>query len=139
MSGLAREGSFWSRIAAISQRCRDWLADGSAAELRCCEEEAVERMARDAGVSSGELRQLARFRPGSADLLFRRMAALDLDRNEVLRTEPQALHDLQRVCTLCGHHRRCARDLARDMADSGWKDYCPNAGTLSALERSPQA
>jgi len=139
MSGLSGEGSVWSRIAAVSQRCRDWLAAHSDAELRCFEAEDIQRMARDAGVSAGELRELARYRPDSADLLLRRMAALHLDRNEVLRTEPQTLHDLQRVCTLCRDHGRCARDLAHDSADPRWKDYCPNAATLAALEAEQRA
>src|SRR5262249_2242005 len=67
----------------------------------------------------------------------RRMAALDLDRNEVSRTEPRTFQDLQRVCTMCNHHRRCSRDLARDSADPAWEDYCPNAATLMALNALP--
>jgi hypothetical protein len=30
------------------------------------------------------------------------MAALDLDQNEVARTERATFQDLQRVCTVCG-------------------------------------
>jgi hypothetical protein len=94
-------------------------------------------MARDIGMSPAELRRAAALGPGSADLLLRRMAALDLDRNEVSRTEPRAFQDLQRVCTLCNSKRQCKRDMARDSDDPVWQDYCPNAATLMALNALP--
>jgi hypothetical protein len=73
----------------------------------------------------------------SADLLSRRMDALDLDESEVARVERATFQDLQRVCSMCDCKKRCARDLARDAADSVWKDYCPNARTLTALDALP--
>ena len=33
--------------------------------------------------------------------------------------------------------RKRARDLARDPADPVWKDYCPNAQTLTAFDTLP--
>ena len=127
-----------SLIEAVSRWWRQWARRGSARfELKCCGEEEVERMAKDIGLSSSELRRLASLGPDSADLLLRRMAALDLDRNEVSRTEPRTFQDLQRVCTMCNHHRRCRGDLARDADDPAWHDYCPNASTLRALNALP--
>ena len=127
----------WSPTKAISQWLRDWTRRGSALELKCCGEDEVERMAKDIGVSASELRRLATLGPDSADLLLRRMAALDLDRKEVSQTEPRTFQDLQRVCTMCNRHRRCKGDLARDSADPAWQDYCPNATTLMALNALP--
>ena len=128
----------WSPTKAVSQWWRDWTRRNSALmELKCCGEDEVERLAKDVGVSASELRRLASLGPDSADLLLRRMAALDLDRNEVSRTEPRTFQDLQRVCTMCNSHRRCSRDLARDSADPAWQDYCPNAATLMALNALP--
>ena len=128
----------WSLTKAVSQWWRGWTTRGSARlELKCCGEDEVEHMAKDIGMSASELRRLATLGPDSADLLPRRMTALDLDRNEVSRTEPRAFQDLQRVCTMCDHHRRCRRDLARDCADPAWQDYCPNAATLMALNALP--
>jgi len=127
-----------SLTKAVSQWWREWIRRGSARfELKCCGEEEVERMAKDIGVSPSELRRLANLGPDSADLLLRRMAALDLDRNEVSRTESRTFQDLQRVCTMCNHHRRCRGDLARDTDDPAWHDYCPNASTLMALNALP--
>ncbi len=124
-----------SPIQAVLQWCRDWMTGNS--QLKCCGEETVERMARDVGVSASELRRLASLGPDSADLLLRRMKALDLDPNEVSRATPEAFRDLQRTCSMCESHRRCARDLARDSAVPVWKDYCPNAATLVALNALP--
>jgi hypothetical protein len=128
----------WSLTKAVSQWWRDWTRRSSAlSQLKCCGQDEVERLARDIGVSASELRSLASLGPDSADLLLRRMAALDLDRNEVSQTEPRTFQDLQRVCTMCNHHRRCRRDLTRDSADPAWQDYCPNAATLMALNALP--
>ena len=124
-----------SPLAAIWQWCRGLAS--SASSFATCDEEAIERMAHDIGISGSELRKLAGFGPASADLLFQRMAALDLDQNEVAKTDRATFQDLQRVCTMCDCHRRCARDLARDPLDPVWKDYCPNASTLTALNALP--
>jgi len=126
-----------SPLEAIWQWCRDWTRWNSQWELDICGEEGLERMAHDAGISADELRKLARHGPESADLLLRRMAVLDLDQNEVARAERATFQDLQRVCTMCECHRRCARDLMRDSANPAWKDYCPNAQTLTALSALP--
>ena len=131
------EGKSWSPTKAVLQWWRDWIRKGPALELKCCGEDEVERMAKDIGLSASELRRLANLGPDSADLLLRRMAALDLDRNEVSRTEPRTFQDLQRVCTMCDSKRWCKRDLTRDSADPAWQDYCPNATTLMALNALP--
>jgi hypothetical protein len=126
----------------MTDRIRQWWlnwrgAGSSAAELECCGEHEVERVARDVGMSVSELRQIAGCGPEAADLLVRRMAVLDLDRNEVAATEPRMLQDLQRVCTMCESHRQCARDLTHDPADQAWEDYCPNVATLKLLDALP--
>jgi hypothetical protein len=126
-----------STLEAIWQWCGGLV--GSALSFGTCDEEAVERMAHDIGISGSELRKLAGLGPDSADLLLQRMAALDLDQNEVARSERATFQDLQRVCTMCDCHRRCARDLARDPGAPAWKDYCPNAQTLVALSAQPWA
>jgi hypothetical protein len=109
----------------------------SQSSLVNCGEEGLGRMAHDVGVSSSELRKLASHAPQSADLLLERMAALDLDPNEVARTERATFQDLQRVCTMCESHGRCMRGLMRDPGNPAWKDYCPNAQTLTALSALP--
>jgi len=124
---------------AVARWWRDWMGKSSArSELRCCREDDLKRIAQDVGVSVAELHKLASRGPHAADLLLRRMAELDLDRNEVAGTEPRTFQDMQRVCTLCEAHRRCARGFAKHTTDD-WQSYCPNAATLRALNAQPWA
>jgi hypothetical protein len=124
-----------SAIGALWQRWRDWRQMQS--EFAVCGEEGVERMAHDSGLSVNELQELATHGPQSADLLLKRMKELDLDPNEVAQVEPQVFRDLQRVCTLCGAHKRCAAALEQDPDNPAWKGYCPNVQTLTSLDALP--
>jgi hypothetical protein len=94
-------------------------------------------VAQDAGLSVSDLRRLVAG-PADAAELKRRMAALGLDPASVSRREPAVARDLQRTCCLCTSKRRCRHDLTANPADSGWKKYCPNATTLSALPTQSQ-
>jgi hypothetical protein len=95
---------------------QNWIqANSSLAELACCGEYEAQRMAHDLGLPVSELRMLAEHGPEAADLLARRIAALDLDRDEIATAVPRTLQDLQRVCTMCESHRQCARDLGRGL------------------------
>ena len=130
-------------VGRVTVAIADWwrkraLARKRAAELDACGREESERIAHDLGMSAAELRALASRGPDAADLLLQRMAALRLDPKEFARTNGPLLRDLQRLCSLCDSHRRCAKDLARDPRDAVWEQYCPNAGTLGALQALEQ-
>ena len=125
----------WSPIEALSRWWRDWTEGGAASELRCCAEDEIARMAQDAGVSVAEFRKLTRLGPEGADLLLRRMEALELDPKEVSQTERRTLQDLQRVCAMCESHRRCARDLAHDSGKSGLGRLLPECRNAQVTER----
>jgi hypothetical protein len=123
-----------SPFKVISDWWLNWTGfDPAFSDLSCCAQDEVDRIARDVGVSAAELRTLARLGPDAADPLLRRMAALGLDQNEVFQTEPRTFQDLQRICSMCDSHKRCAHDIAQNSADPVWEDYCPNAATLKAL------
>ena len=139
MSALSFGQRIWSPIESIFQAYRERSGFERLRELECRGDREFEHIAQDIGVTPGELLRLAKARADAADLLLSRLAELDLDRDEVLHTLPGTLQDLQRVCSLCSSRRTCARDLARHKADPGWKDYCPNAGTLIALDAMPWA
>ena len=126
----------WSPIAALIRWCQHWSGWNSA-ELRNWDSETVASLAREAGVSADEFRQLARKDQHAADPLLARMAAMDLDPKEVGKVEPLAMRDMQRVCSMCESHGRCLRDLKQDADDPVWKQYCPNADTLTALDKQP--
>jgi hypothetical protein len=128
-----------SPFEAIWRVLSDWVRGPSASEVSCCGEVEIERIARDVRMTPAELRAVAKRGPKAANLLLRRMAALDLDPAEVSQVGPQTFRDLQRVCSLCESKRRCVRDLAHDPTMPQWQDYCPNAQTLMALDVLPWA
>jgi hypothetical protein len=71
-----------------------------------------------------------------ASLLFRRMAALQVDRDELARDDPLLFRELQGLCTLCRDKERCVLDLAQEgdkPENREWREYCTNAATLNAL------
>lgn len=123
-----------SSVQAIAQWWQDWTNPRSNfSDLSCCVSGEVERLARESGVSTAELKSLARLGPDAADLLPRRLAALGLNSDVVMRAEPRTVQDLQRVCSLCECKKQCARDLAQGSTDPAWERYCPNVETLKAL------
>jgi hypothetical protein len=71
-----------------------------------------------------------------ASLLFRRMAALQIDRDELASDDPLLFRELQALCTLCRSKERCVLDLAQEGDEAWnreWREYCLNATTLNAL------
>jgi hypothetical protein len=137
MFALAQGRQGQSPLKSMLAWCRACFKGGSESDFGCCSEAEIERIARDVCMSVSELRALAKKGPEAADLLLRRMAALDLDPKEVAWLEPAAFRDMQRVCTMCKSHRRCAWDFARRAPVSTWERYCPNTSTLEALDGMP--
>src|SRR5262249_5607104 len=69
-------------------------------------------------------------------LLFRCMARFNIDARELAQSDPLLFRELQGLCTLCRSREQCAGDLAREFDDVGlekWREYCPNAATLTML------
>ena len=123
-----------SYFLAISQWWRNRIGNRvGRAELECCDRRDLQRLAQEVGVNSQELRVLAGKWPESADLLVRRMAALQLDAGEIARSQPSVSNDLKKLCALCMSKGRCERDLFRDSHNPVWQEYCPNTTTLTAL------
>ena len=103
-------------------------------ELRDLAPEEIERVALDVGLTPAELLRVAARPDGTLELLDRRLAALQLDADEIRKLSPLLLRDLQRTCALCSERQRCADDMAEaGPLAPGWESYCPNAGTLRTL------
>jgi hypothetical protein len=118
----------------IRRRYRDWRAARRAAfELQCVGAAEVERVAQELGLSSSALQSLVTH-PDERELLAKRLTGLHLKPSALPR---ETFRDMQRVCSMCGCKYRCGRDLALKPLDSDWqkwREYCPNATTLTALE-----
>jgi hypothetical protein len=82
---------------------------------------------------------LGMIKGGHADLLRRRMLALELDPYELALSDPALLRHLHRCCALCESREDCASDLACASTDQAWqgpgdwRDYCENALALEML------
>jgi hypothetical protein len=71
-----------------------------------------------------------------ASLLFRRMATLQVDRDELASDDPLLFRELQGLCALCRDKERCVLESAQQhegAENQSRRDYCPNATTLEAL------
>jgi hypothetical protein len=128
-------GNPWTTVSTgVSAWWRYWRAARErVGELEGCGSELA-RIARDVGLAPSELRTIAAKRPDAADQLKLRLEALHLDGAALRRDEPLVMRDLERVCTQCGSKRRCVRDWVRHPDDQAWREYCPNAMTLDALD-----
>lgn len=119
-------------------RMLDWWSEtrerwARIAELQELPSNELARVAADFGVSSAELLEVSRHPEGTQGLLERRLAALELDPEEIRRISPMLLRDLQRTCAMCSEKQRCKDDMAVSPVLPGWESYCPNAGTLRTL------
>jgi hypothetical protein len=123
----------WSIFKAWKDRK---VACSSFADSDVCSQYELKRRADYLGIPVAQLRWVSSYRPDPISLLERRMEALSLNPDEVTHIEPLTVRGLQHRCVRCKKREQCALDLADEFADPGWqswRDYCPNAATLSML------
>lgn len=126
--------SWFGRVArAIKDTFSGWRQrEQTMAELARLPPGELERTARECGLSECDLRHVAAQRPGGPDLLYRRLDALGIERQEIAAI-PALRRDLERCCAMCDSKGDCRRDLDADPHGADWAQYCPNEPTLSAL------
>jgi hypothetical protein len=71
---------------------------------------------------------------GDAELLTRRMSALNIDSDTFARLEPALFGNLQTLCRECERPGQCRHDVCHDPAGPAWEDYCSNAVVLIAVK-----
>ena len=118
-------------IANWVKRYRE--AIGLRNELSNCTPEQVALIARDMGLSPGELLFVAAKGPHATDELPKLLRALGVDPQKLASEDPATMRDLQRICVTCSHKGQCQHDLATSTAARHYRDYCPNAISLDAL------
>ena len=122
---------------SIFRAWKDWKVTClSFADSDVCSEYELKRRADYLGIPVAQLRWVSCYSPDPISLLERRMEALSLNPDEVTHTEPLTVRELQKRCARCEKRGQCALDLADKFADPRgqyWRDYCPNAATLSML------
>jgi hypothetical protein len=91
------------------------------------------RIADELGVSAAELDTFVRRGAHAADEMPQLLLALGIDEAALARAEPRMVTDLQRICALCGHKRRCHRELAAGTAADHYPEFCDNAAMIDSL------
>jgi uncharacterized protein YjiS (DUF1127 family) len=104
-------------------------------EMRQLSPTEFERVAHDLQISPSDLNELVNQGPHAADELPKMLAALGIKADDLARIEPVILHDMERVCALCGHKRECDHDLAAGTAAEHYQEYCLNAPTIADLRK----
>jgi hypothetical protein len=101
-----------------------------------CSEHELKGRAHYLGIPVAQLRWVSSYSPDPISLLERRMEALSLSPDEVTHIEPLTVRRLRHRCVKCEKRRQCALDLANESVNprwQSWRDYCPNAATLTML------
>ena len=121
---------------SIFKAWKDWRAACLGSDSDICSEHELKRRAHYLGIPVAQLRWVSSYCPDPISLLERRMEALSLNPDGVLQIEPLTVRELQHRCVKCAKLGQCALDLADQFADpvwQSWRDYCPNAATLTML------
>lgn len=130
-------------VSLVMDAIADWVNKyralaGVRHELGQCSPEDVRQIAKDLGVSVGELSTMSAKNPHAADLLVKMLTALSVDPEALAKSDLATMRDLQRLCTSCGQKGRCAHELAEGTAPEHFHSFCPNAFTLDALLKSKE-
>jgi hypothetical protein len=104
-------------------------------EMRDMDAANFGQIASDLRMSSADLEALVRQGPHAADELPKMLAALGIDQDDLARTEPLVLRDMERVCSMCINKRQCDRDLAAGTSAAHYEEYCANAPTIDGLSQ----
>jgi transcriptional regulator with XRE-family HTH domain len=102
-------------------------------ELRQMDNSEFERVASDLRISPTDLSELVRHGSRAADELPKLLKALGIDEADLARAQPFLLRDMERVCALCLHKKRCDDDLMAGTSAERYQEYCLNAPTIETL------
>lgn len=114
----------------------DWLKHRrELSEIRRMNRTDFDLIAQDLRVLPEELDRLVEAGPHSADEMPKMLEALGIDMENLERTQPLLVRDMQRVCSLCRDKAHCHGDLNAGTAPEHYKEYCPNAPAIDVLDK----
>lgn len=130
-------GSIFASVARWAESCRERF--DPARQFEACDAEEVAAIARELMVSPGELMTMTRKGAGAAREVHGLLRALGIDPNRLVDRDAATMRDLQRLCLGCSRKRQCRADLTKGTGAKNYRDYCPNAYTLTLLARQTAA
>lgn len=113
----------------------DWLKHRRELnEMRRLDRTEFDLIASDLRISPGDLDQLVQVGSHGADELPQMLKGLGISEDDLKRSQPMLVRDMQRVCALCRDKAHCDRELAAGTAAAHYRGYCPNAPSIDALK-----
>lgn len=113
----------------------DWIKHRrELSEVRQMNRTDFDLIARDLRVSPDELDRLVAAGAHSADEMPEMLKALGIEVADLARVDPLMVRDMQRVCSLCRDKAHCHGELAGGTAAQHYREFCPNAPTIDALD-----
>lgn len=104
-------------------------------ELSNLTEEELTELAADCGVTPRQLLDVAEAGPHASDEMNQLMHVLGIDPEHVRLTDRAGFTDMQILCAACEAKKQCRHSLAAGTAPLEYDAFCPNAETLSELEK----
>ncbi|HET9717932.1 MAG TPA: hypothetical protein VFP60_17275 [Pseudolabrys sp.] len=93
----------------------------------------VAAIAKDIGISSLELHELAHKGAKAGALLKELLVALGVDPEALAKMDRRIARDMQWLCIHCENSRRCRHELSAGTAAGNFRAYCPNAITIEEV------
>ena len=125
---VSRNSGFFHSIGEAWTRY--WRRRAAVAELQALGTTELERMVQDAGLTFGDVLELAKQSGDAASLLYRRLEQAGIDFRAI---DSAVLRDMQRCCSFCDSKPQCAHELEDKPKAASWPQYCPNRLTIEAL------
>jgi hypothetical protein len=101
-------------------------------ELEGVDADQVAAIAKDLGITTGQLRELANKGDETASLR-NLLIALGVDPKELEKIDPRIARDMQWLCINCSRKSECNFDLSIGIAATTFRDICPNALALEEI------
>ena len=116
----------------------DWVTRyrcslNSSSELEAIDPDQVAAMAKDIGITAGQLRELASKRGDAAAALRSLLVALDVNPKEFDKIDPRIARDMQWLCINCSNKAQCSFDLSIGIAAATFRNFCLNAIALDEI------
>ena len=101
-------------------------------ELEGIDADQVAAIAKDLGITTSQLRELASKGDKAASLL-NLLIALGVDPKEFDKIDPRIARDMQWLCINCSSKSKCNFDLSIGIAATTFREICPNALALEEI------
>ena len=124
-----------SLVSDLIAGFREWLIQrrNSSAMVRL-DRASFDAIARELRVTPGDLDELVSKGPHAADELPRLLKALGISDADLAGVQPSLRNDMERLCCLCLQKGKCRSHLNAGTSAAHYREYCPNASTIDALD-----